>query len=407
MNTTTLDASDRIFLDKLCRGENEREAERWEAVLARVGAAPKAELHCHLAGSMRPGTLKHLAQSTPGINWDICAERFGPSVGNAIVHGVLGEVKRYLEYRVESGSLSDYMRAYALPKTVLVTEYGIRTVAFEVCEDNYLEGVRYLEIRFNPWMLDESISLPNHIKAIAQGIGEARLKYPDLEVALLLSLVKDHNLSLAKRILEESIEANNDPAVAGLIAGVDSAGNELGFHPPRYAEIFASARDAGLAVVCHAGEAYESLEDGVRFIEESIDILGARRIGHGLAAGLEAAALLGKCDVKGRPYDRKRIEAISERQRGLRKRLREENVLVEVCPSSNVHTGSVRSIEEHPVGLFIEEGVPVAICTDNRWVSHTKLSWEIVRIAKGFGLDAAAVDKIILAPFEYRLRDLR
>ena len=407
LNTNILDVSDKIFIRKLCGGEDAQGLAQWEDVLDRVAAAPKAELHCHLAGSMRPETLKHLAQSTPGINWGICAERFGPSVGDVIAHGVMGEVKRYLEYRVENGSLADYMRAYALPKTVLSTEYGIRTVAFEVCEDNYREGVRYLEIRFNPWMIDESITLLNHIKSIARGINEARQKYPDLEVALLLSIVKDHDLSLARRILDESIEANNDPSVGGLIKGVDSAGNEIGFHPPKYAEIFARAREAGLSVVCHAGEAYESLEDGVRFIEGSIDILGARRIGHGLAAGLDATALLGKKDAYGRPYDRKRIEAISERQRRLRERLREENVLVEVCPSSNLHTGSVASIEEHPVGLFMEERVPVAICTDNRWVSHTRLSWEIVRIAKSFGLDAAAVDRIIRAPFEYKLGNLR
>jgi adenosine deaminase len=407
LNATTLDASDRIFFEKLCKGEDARDLARWETVLTRVSAAPKAELHCHLAGSMRPETLKHLAQSTPDLNWDICAERFGPSIGNVIAHGVMGEVKRYLEYRVERGSLADYMRAYALPKTVLATEYGIRTVAFEVCEDNYREGVRYLEIRFNPWMLDESIALLDHIKSIARGIGEARRKYPDLEVALLLSLVKDHDLSLVTRILEESIEANRDPSVDGLIAGVDSAGNEIGFHPPRYAEIFARARDAGLAIVCHAGEAYESLEDGVRFIEESVDILGARRIGHGLAAGLDAAALVGKNDAHGRPYDGKRIDAILERQQRLRNRLREKNILVEVCPSSKLHTGSVGSIEEHPVGLFMQEGVPVAICTDNRWVSHTRLSWEIVRIAKSFGLDGDSVDKIIRAPFEYKLGNLR
>ncbi|MEJ2745482.1 MAG: hypothetical protein P8123_07350 [bacterium] len=402
-----MDVSDKIFLEKLCSGADTRETARWEAVVAQVNAAPKAELHCHLAGSMRPETLKRLAQSIPDLNWDICAERFGPSIGDVIAHGEMGEVKRRLEYRVEGGSLADYMRAYALPKTVLATEDAIRTVALEVCEDNYLEGVRYVEIRFNPWMLDESISLLNHIKSIARGVGEARRKYPELEVALLLSLVKDHDLSLVKRILEESIEANGDPIVDGLIKGVDSAGNEIGFHPPRYAEIFARACDAGLAIVCHAGEAYESLEDGVRFIEESIDILGARRIGHGLAAGLDASALLGKCDTRGGSYDRKRIEAISERQRKLRKRLRDENVLVEVCPSSNLHTGSVGSIEEHPVGRFIEEGVPVAICTDNRWVSHTRLSWEIVRVAKSFGLDAAAVDRIIRAPFEYKLSRLK
>jgi adenosine deaminase len=406
LNTNVPDANDRIFLKKLCSGEDARESARWGDVLSRVLSMPKAELHCHLDGSMRPETLKHLAQSTPDLDWGLCAERFGPSIAGNIVHGVMSEVKHYLEYRVQKGSLSDYMRVYALPKTVIATEYGIRTVALEVCEDNYREGVRYLEIRFNPWMLGGAITPENYIKSLARGIGEAREKYPDLEAVLLLSLVKDHEPSLVERILDESLEAAHDPSVGGLIKGVDSAGNEIGFRPERYAEIFGRARDAGLPIVCHAGEAYKSLEDGIALIGEVIDVLGAKRIGHGLAAGINAATLLGRDDVNGSPYDRKRIQEISERQRKLRERLRVENILVEVCPSSNIHTGTVRSVKEHPLGIFLDEGVPVAICTDNRWISHTKLSWEIVRMAKVLGLEERRIEGLIAAPFKYRLQDL-
>jgi adenosine deaminase len=298
------------------------------------------------------------------------------------------------------------MRVYALPKTVMVTEHGLRKVAFEVCEDNYREGARYLEIRFNPWMIGERISTKNHVKSLARGLGEAREKYPDLEAVLMLSLVKDHDPSLVEKILDESLEAARDPDAGSLLKGVDSSGNEIGFRPERYAKIFRRARDAGLSVVCHAGESYESLEDGITLIEEAIDILGAKRIGHGIAAGIDASALLGRDDLNRGQYDRKRAEKISERQRKLRKRLRVENILVEVCPSSNIHTGTIRSIKEHPLGVFLDEGVPVAICTDNRWISHTKLSWEIVRMARSLNLDTAAVNKIISTPFKYKLAEL-
>lgn len=406
MNKDVLDANDRTFLKKLCSGESARELSRWKDILARVIGAPKADLHCHLDGSMRPETLTHLARSTPDIDWDLCVARFGPSVSGTIAHGVTSEVKRYLEYRERRGSLSDYMRVYALPKTVVTTEYGVRKVAFEVCEDNYCEGVRYLEIRFNPWVLGGAITTKNYIQSLARGIGEAREKYPDLEAVLLLSLVKDNEPSLVERILDESLEAAHDPSVGGLIKGVDSAGNEIGFRPERYAEIFGRARDAGLPIVCHAGEAYKSLEDGIALIGEAIDILGAKRIGHGLAAGINAATLVGRDDVNGRPYDRKRVQKISERQRKLRERLRVENILVEVCPSSNIHTGTVRSVKEHPLGIFLDEGVPVAICTDNRWISHTKLSWEIVRVAKVLGLEERGIEGLIATPFKYRLQDL-
>jgi adenosine deaminase len=298
------------------------------------------------------------------------------------------------------------MRVYALPRTVIATEYGMRKVAFEVCEDNYREGVRYLEIRFNPWMIGGKVTTKNHVKSLARGLGEAREKYPDLEAVLMISLVKDHDPSLVGKILDDCLEAARDPAVGDIVRGVDSAGNEIGFRPERYAEIFRRARDAGLPVVCHAGEAYESLDDGITLIEEAIDILGAKRIGHGLAAGINAATLLGSDDVNGRQYNRKRVQKISERQRKLRERLRVENILVEVCPSSNIHTGTIRSIKEHPLGIFLDEGVPVAICTDNRWISHTKLSWEIVRVAKSLDLDMASINKIISSAFKYKLSEL-
>jgi adenosine deaminase len=407
LNENLLDTNDRIFLDKLCRGESALELTCWEDILARLIETPKAELHCHLAGSMRPETLKRLAQSAPHINWGLCAERFGPSIAGKIVRGVIGEIKRYLEYREQNGSLSDYVRAYALPKTVMVTEKGMRKVAFEVCEDNYAEGVRYLEIRFNPWMIGGKISIKKNIKSLARGLGDAREKYPDLEAVLMLSLVKDHDPALVERILEDSLEAAGDPLVAGLLKGVDSSGNEIGFRPEKYAKIFKRAHDAGLSVVCHAGESFESIEEGIALIEDAIDVLGARRIGHGLAAGIDPAGLPGKNGLKNGQYNRKRIERIAERQRKLRKRLCVENILVEVCPSSNMQTGSIRSIKEHPLGVFLDEGVPVAVCTDNRWVSHTKLSWEIARMAKSLSLDTAAIDKIINTPFKYKLGCLR
>ena len=79
---------------------------------------------------------------------------------------------------------------------------------------------------------------------------------------------------------------------------------------------------------------------------------------------------------------------------------------MEVCPSSNLHTGNVATLEEHPLRRFLADGVPVAICTDNRWISHTKLSWEIVRMARALALDESAIRRVVSSPFRYRLPDL-
>jgi adenosine deaminase len=407
MKTVEPDTSNKIFLAKLCRDLPAKESARWETFFRTVVSMPKAELHCHLAGSMRPHTLQHLARTVPALDWSFCDAGFGNRIARIIAEGKIEEVKRYLEYRKVDGSLSDYMLAYALPKTVMATEDALRRVAFEVCEDNHRDGVTYLEIRFNPRMLTERIKVRPYVEALAQGMDMAVKKYPRMEVALMLSIVKDYEEAVVERILDDVLEANQSPTVRSRIKGMDSAGNEMGFAFETHARVFARARDAGLGIVCHAGEAYSSLEDGITMIEDAIDVLGARRIGHGLAAGIDATPLLGSHDLRGRRYDAKRVRRITERQSRLRKRLRDEDVLIEVCPSSNVHTGNVRSLDDHPLRVFLADGVPVAICTDNRWVSHTKLSWEIVRMAERLNLPLSTVKRIIAAPFRYRLEDIR
>ena len=402
-----MDSSDRIYLKKLCADVPIGQRERWESLLKAILSSAKADLHCHLAGSMRPETLKHLANSIRDLDWGFCEEGFGRSIAYQIMSGDAERVKQFLEYRKSKGSLSDYMLAYTLPKTVLATENALRRVIFEVCEDSYCEGIRYLEIRFNPWSLTGKVKPGDHIKALATGIDAVTDTYADLEVVLLLSLVKDYDPDLAKRILDEALEVNSTSAVHGLIKGVDSAGNEIGFEPSKHATVFEHAKNAGLSVVCHAGEAFAALEDGVRLIENALDFLGARRIGHGLAAGIDAGKLAGSRDLNGKVYDRKRIHRIAESQNKLRKRLKKEDVPVEVCPSSNIHTGNVSSLEEHPMKAFFADGVPVVICTDNRWVSHTKLSWEILRVAKVFNIVGPVLEEILKAPFRYKLEQLK
>lgn len=399
-------ASDRVFIRKLCAGMKPRERARWKGVFDAVASMPKADLHCHLAGSMRPGTLKDLARTIPALDWSFCDAGFGYPVARRISGGSLGDVTRLLEYRKSRGSLSDYMLAYSLPKTVLATEDALARVVFEVCEDAWIEGVRYLEIRFNPRMLTGSIKIRPYIRALSRGLDRAEERYPDLKAVLLLSLVKDYDAGVVEGIVKEVIEANEEPALRGRIGGVDSAGNEIGFTIEKHARAFRLARDAGLAIVCHAGEAFISLEDGIAMIEDALDMLGAKRIGHGLAAGLDAGLLAGTADGRGRCYTAARVEKISARQRALRERLRRENILVEVCPSSNVHTGNLRTLAEHPVKVFLEDAVPIGICTDNRWISHTKLAWEIVRMARVLDLELPAVEGLVRAPFRYRVCDL-
>jgi len=130
-------------------------------------------------------------------------------------------------------------------------------------------------------------------------------------------------------------------------------------------------------------------------IEKAVILLGARRIGHGLAAGLKRETLLGTADGNGIVYSKDRLERVGEKQGEVLHRMADSDVCVEVCPSSNTHTGKVTDIGKHPIEQFLRSGVPVAICTDNTTISHTKLSWEHLRIAKAFGYGFDAISGII------------
>jgi adenosine deaminase len=355
---------------------------------------------------MRPETLRDLAVTEKDVDWGYCVDGFGHSIVDLIKTGDMADIVKCLEYRPDGGSLQDYMRVYALPKTVLASEDAIRRVAFEVSEDSYADGVRYLEIRFNPLMLDNRFSPRAYIHALADGVNEAMSRFDGLSVVLLLSLVKDHSPVTALRIFEETMAANEDAHVNGLVKGIDSAGIEEGFLPSEFAHIFEEARKRGVGVTCHAGESFIALEDGISMMEEVVIYLHARRIGHGLAAGIDTTTLRGQRDRAGRLYDDDRLEQIKERQKKLRRLLKEKGVLLEVCPSSNVHTGNVHSMEAHPVGIFHAEGVPFAICTDNRRISHTKLSWEVVRMAKVFNWGEEEINGIMTRPFDYTLEKI-
>jgi adenosine deaminase len=148
------------------------------------------------------------------------------------------------------------------------------------------------------------------------------------------------------------------------VAGVDLAGDEALFDASRYARPFARASDAGLGVTVHAGEGSDAAN-----VADAVEVLGADRIGHGVSAASD---------------------------QGVMALLAERGTTVEVCLSSNVHTGAVESIEEHPFTVLSEAGVPVALATDNTFFSGTTLSREY-ELAAGAGASPDVIAGSVLA----------
>jgi adenosine deaminase len=288
-----------------------------------------SDLHVHLDGSLRDGTLVALARDAGLI----------PATADG------DEFARRLRFR-PGMSLASCLSRFDVTVGLLQTRRALERVARELVSDCYLDGVRHAEIRFCPVLhtregLSGSDAVTAVLRGIEQGVGEALTSAPaDWMSARVV-------ISVLEGMSEEEADALVDLAIgfADLgVVGVDLAGDEALFDPARYARSFACAADAGLGVTVHAGEGGDAGN-----VAAAVDILGADRIGHGIGAASDP---------------------------GTMSLLADRDIAVEVCLSSNLHTGAVGSLGAHPLCTLVGAGVPVALATDNRFFSGTSLSHE-------------------------------
>jgi len=241
---------------------------------------------------------------------------------------------------------------FELSLAVLQTPGAVRRVAGEICEGAVREGVTTLELRFAP-QLHRGASTEAIVDAAAEGVaGRAGL--------ILCGLFGE-----SPAVLEALVAlARSRPAVVGIdLAGGPSAAQRDQLHD--YARAFALARDLGLGRTVHAGEGRPASE-----IREAIERLHAQRIGHGTTL-LDDPALV---DL-----------------------VRERGVTIEACLTSNLHTGAIADVAEHPLPRLLERGVRVTVCTDNTLFSDVDAPGEYRRAAGLPGVDTAAVE--VLAAF--------
>jgi len=288
-----------------------------------------SDLHVHLDGSLRDGTLVALARDAGLI----------PATADG------DEFARRLRFR-PGMSLSSCLSRFGVTVGLLQTRRALERVARELVCDCYLDGVRHAEIRFCPVLhtregLSRSDALTAVLRGAEQGVGEALVSAPAdwMSARVVISVLEGMSEEEAGALVDLGI------GFADLgVVGVDLAGDEALFDPARYARPFACAADAGLGVTVHAGEGGDAGN-----VAAAVEILGADRIGHGVSAASDP---------------------------GTMSLLADRDVAVEVCLSSNLHTGAVGSLGTHPLCTLVEAGVPVALATDNRFFSGTSLSHE-------------------------------
>jgi adenosine deaminase len=330
--------------------------------------APKALLHDHLDGGLRPTTVIELAREygytrLPTTDPDDLARWF---LAGAFRH-----------------ELTLYLEGFAHTVGVMQHADALRRVAEECVEDLAADGVVYAEVRFAPELNTEAgLTLDEVVAATLDGVRAASERC-GITVYLVLSAMRQAARSL--EIAELAVRWRD----AGVV-GFDIAGPEAGYPPTRHLDAFHFVARENFHTTIHAGEAF-----GLPSIWEAVQFCGAERLGHGV-----------------RIVDDITVDADGHARLGrLAAFVRDRRIPLEMCPTSNVHTGAAASIATHPIGLLRKLRFRVTVNTDNRLMSGTSMTHEFTQLAGAFGygwddfewLTVNAM-KSAFAPFDERLR---
>lgn len=280
---------------------------------------PKAELHCHLDGSLRPETMLELAREY----------RVAMPCDDA---DALREYMRVDDAR----NLEDYLMRFDTTLSVMQTAEALERIAYELAIDAAAEGVRYIEMRYAPPLNTlQGLSLAAAVEAPLRGIAKAQ-RETDITARVIVCSLRHYDPLLSMQLAELAV-AYKDRGVVGF----DLAGGEIGNPASRHSAAFEYCREHGLACTCHAGEG-----DGPESIRQAVHDCQARRIGH-------ATRLL---------EDPTLAEEVHER-----------GIALELCLTSNVQTRATERYETHPIRQFLARGMNVCLNTDNRLMSATTL----------------------------------
>jgi adenosine deaminase len=322
-----------------------------------LAALPKVLLHDHLDGGLRPATVVELADA----------------VGHALPETDPDALGRWFVEAAGSGSLELYLETFRHTVGVMQSADALRRVAREAVVDLAADGVVYAEQRYAPELhLTGGLEPQQVVDAVREGIEEGVA-----EAAGAGRMIAVRQVLTAMRTSSRSTEtarlalANRSRGVVGF----DLAGAEAGNPPSRHAAAFRLLRYASFPTTVHAGEA-----DGVDSVAEALHIAGALRLGHGVRVADDITF------GPRTPEDPWGLDGV--RLGHLAHWVRDQQVPLEVCPTSNVQTGAAASVAEHPVSVLLGLGFAVTVNTDNRLMSGTSMTGEMARLVDeaGWGL---------------------
>lgn len=311
---------------------------------------PKAELHTHLDGSPRLRTMLDIAQAEGKMNLLPADSEEG-----------LAEILRDID---DSETLEAYLAWFRYTIPLMQTKTALRRMAYELVEQNAEENVRYLEVRYAPIVhTTEGLTLEEVNDAVLEGLEQGQ-KDLGVRTNLIICGLRDRYESASMRQAELAAEYQHRGVVA-----FDLAGGEAGNPPKGHLHAFYHARNNLLNLTIHAGESW-----GPDSIRQALFYCGAHRIGHGITLREDP---------------------------DLMQYFADHRIPLEVCPTSNVQTHVVASLEAHPITAYVEAGVPVTVNTDNRLFSRTSVTDELLRVHQHCDIDAHQLREIALNGFRY------
>ena len=341
--------------------------------LETIREAPKALLHDHLDGGLRPATMIDLAAE---YNYD--------GLPTTDPEDLAAWVRRGADRK----SLELYLETFAHTVGVLQERDAIIRVAAECAEDLAADGVAYAEVRYAPELsVERGLTLDEVVEANLEGfrIGSERARVAGNPIVMKVLVTAMRQFARSLEVAECAVRWRD----AGVV-GFDIAGPEAGYRPTRHLDAFDLVRLENFHITIHAGESF-----GLPSIWEALQFCGAERLGHGVRI----------------------VDDITVRDDGsvelgrLSAFVRDRRVPLELCPTSNVHTAAAASIAEHPIDLLRRLRFRVTVNTDNRLMSGVTLSSEFAALDEAFSIGLGEMEwltinalKSAFAPFDERLR---
>lgn len=368
-------------------------------------AIPKADLHVHLDGSIRLDTMIDLAREV------------GVELPAYTVEGLKETV-----FKKAYSSLEDYLTGFRYTTAVMKRASALERIGYEFCIDSFLDGVRYVEVRFAPQLhageAPELLSVEDVIRAVFRGMERAKVEInarpeitagdePDFHYGIIVcalrafvpemsgyyaSFLALHRHEAPRRLQSLASMAVVTCAVAlrdmeGIpIVGLDIAGPEAGFPASIHEEAYHYAQSAFMHKTVHASEAY-----GPQSVYQAITLLAADRIGHGLH--LFDTDLVVKEGKHSQAEAEKYVDALSNH-------VADRRILIEVCLTSNLQTHPDISLDVHPLPRFLDKRMSVCICTDNRTFSHCTATSELVLAVGTYNISRKTLKDMVIAGFK-------